>query len=70
MSEIVAFDYRHELTRFSVDTGRILLDFGNVKAAISSNAEIIETDGSIKRIAASGSIKAISKRSGSSSGEA
>jgi len=50
MSEIVAFDYCQELTQFSEDTGRILLDFGSVKVAISSNAEIMETDGSIKRI--------------------
>ncbi|MGH6857403.1 MAG: hypothetical protein ACRECP_07140 [Methylocella sp.] len=50
MAEIVAFEYRHELTRFTVDTVRILLDFGVVKADISKNVEILETDGAIDRI--------------------
>jgi hypothetical protein len=50
MSEIVAFDYRNPLTRFSVDTGRILLDFNAVKVAICGDAEIIETNGAIDKI--------------------
>ncbi|MGH6837661.1 MAG: hypothetical protein ACREDT_02435 [Methylocella sp.] len=50
MSEAIIHDYFHELTRFTVDTVRILLDFGAVKVDFSNNAEIIEPTSMIDRI--------------------
>jgi hypothetical protein len=50
MSEAIIQDFRHELTWFSVETDQIMLYFGAVKVAISSNAEIIEPGGAINRI--------------------
>jgi hypothetical protein len=50
MYEPIIQDYRHELTRFSVDAGRIMLYFGAVKVAIYGDTDIIETDGTIEKI--------------------
>ncbi|MGO8845600.1 MAG: hypothetical protein ACLQFI_09750 [Methylocella sp.] len=50
MSEAITENYRHVLIRFSVDTGRIVLDFNAVKVAIYGDTEIIETDGAINKI--------------------
>jgi hypothetical protein len=50
MSEAITENYRHVLIRFSVDTGRIVLDFNAVKVALYGDTEIIETDGAINKI--------------------
>jgi hypothetical protein len=50
MYEPIIQDYRHELTRFSVYTDQIRLDFGAVKVDIYGDTDIIETDGTIEKI--------------------
>jgi len=50
MSEMITWDYRHELKTFNGEFDQIRLDFGAVAVDLYGNAEIIETDGSIVKI--------------------